>query len=488
MTYNPLDMGPGVRFLIVASLLAASFLLFDLNGCGGTNLGMDPCTAGTAGCAATSPPPGKIEHVVILFQENRSTDNLFHDPLLMARGADIASTGLNSKGEKIPLTPIPLGINYDLDHTHPAFVVQYDNGKMDGSDQVPAICTGGVPNCIPPNPQYKYVQASDLVPYFHFAEQYVFGDRMFQTNQGPSFPAHQFIFSGTSSPTATSPLFVADDPDTGNGFNVAGCVAPSDETVDLIGPDGKYKPPGIYPCLEHPTLSDELDAKGISWAYYTPSTSDIWNAPTAVQHICQPQMQNGELNCTGQAWNNVRVPATTIFRDIADGHLPAVSWVIPTGQASDHPAYVSTTEGPSWVGSVLNVIGGSPYWTNTVVIVTWDDWGGWYDHVPPPQVLLNCEEWGCGYVYGFRVPLIVISPYAKPGYISHVNHDFGSILKFVEGVFKLPSLGYADAHADNLSDCFDFKQMPQPFKPVPVRRDANYFLHDTTPPLVTDTD
>jgi phospholipase C len=83
----------------------------------------------------------------------------------------------------------------------------------------------------------------------------------------------------------------------------------------------------------------------------------------------------------------------------------------------------------------------------------------WFDHVPPRQVRINCSEWGCGYVYGFRVPLVVVSPYAKPGYISHQVHDFGSILKFVEVTYGLPSLGYADAPADDLSDCFNFRQV-----------------------------
>ncbi|HEX8816536.1 MAG TPA: alkaline phosphatase family protein [Terriglobales bacterium] len=475
----------GISLFILAALLSATFLLLNLNGCSAAS-----CTPGTSGCpaASTPPPPATIKHVVILFQENRSTDNLFHDPVLISRGADLANSGLNSKGQTIQMEPIPLGINYDLDHTHPAFEVEYDNGKMDGADLVTPICTGGVLNCIPPNPQYKYVQASDVAAYFQFAEQYAFGDRMFQTNQGPSFPAHQFIFAGTSSPTASSPLFVADDPNTADGFNVAGCVAPAEETVDLIGPDGKYVAPPIYPCLEHKTLSDELDAKGVSWAYYTSSSSDIWNAPSAIHHICQPQQQNGELACSGQSWNNVRLPAKTILTDITSNNLPAVSWVIPTGQASDHPAYPSTIQGPSWVASIVDAIGQSPYWADTAIIVTWDDWGGWYDHVPPPQVRVNCTLWGCGYIYGFRVPLIVISPYAKPGYISHVNHDFGSILKFVEGVFKLPSLGYADALADDLSDCFDFKQTPLTFNPVSSQFDANYFLHDTSPPLVPDTD
>ena len=104
--------------------------------------------------------------------------------------------------------------------------------------------------------------------------------------------------------------------------------------------------------------------------------------------------------------------------------------MIPAGKNSDHAGNPIATGGPSWVAAIVNAIGNSSYWANTAIIVTWDDWGGWYDHVPPPQVINDGTSWGSGYVYGFRVPLIVISSYAKPGYISHVDHDSGSIYGF----------------------------------------------------------
>jgi len=178
---------------------------------------------------------------------------------------------------------------------------------------------------------------------------------------------------------------------------------------------------------------------------------------------------------------------TQILTDISNNQLRQVSWVIPNGQASDH-AQSNDGSGPSWVASVVNAIGNSAYWSNTVIFVTWDDWGGWYDHVPPPQVLVNCAQWGCGYAYGFRVPLIVISPYAKAGYISHTPHDFGSILKFIEQTFNLPSLGVADAPADNLADCFNFNQTPLTFQTIPAPLDAAHFLDDKRPPTDPDDD
>jgi phospholipase C len=193
----------------------------------------------------------------------------------------------------------------------------------------------------------------------------------------------------------------------------------------------------------------------------------------------------------GSEWVNHVVLYTNgnphpILTDITNNQLPGVSWVIPSGQNSDHPG--ESTGGPSWVASIVNAIGGSSYWSNTAIIVTWDDWGRFYDHVPPPEVLENCSQWGCGYVYGFRVPLIVISPYARVGYISHVNHDFGSILKFIEQVYGLGSLGYADAPADNLSDCFNFSQTPLQFQKVAAPLDAEHFLNDKTPPTDPDDD
>jgi phospholipase C len=431
-------------------------------------------------------PPGKIQHVVIIFQENRTPDNLFHDPVLIQAGADIASTGMNSSGQTIPLTATPLGVDYDLSHAHSAFVSMYDGGKMDGANNVAVSCSTGATNCPPPNPQFMYIQASDVGPYFQMAEQYTFGDRMFQTNQGPSFPAHQFIISGTSAPTPTSNLFAAENPSGG-----AGCAAPPGSLVRLIYPGGAESAT-TYPCFEHPALTDELDAKGVSWRYYTPSPGSIWTGPNAIQHICGPNANPPNATaCTGPDWAHNVVLYTTqnpapVLSDIANNQLSAVSWVIPAGKNSDHAGSAATTGGPSWVASIVNAIGTSPYWPNAAIIITWDDWGGWYDHVPPPKVVNDGSSWGSGYVYGFRVPLIVVSPYAKARYISHVTHDFGSILGFVENVFSLSSLGYADAHADDLSDCFDFKQTPIPFKAFKAPLNASHFLSDKTPP--TDPD
>ncbi len=352
---------------------------------------------------------------------------------------------------------------------------------MDGADLIPVQCNANVPNCPPPNPQFAYVDPADVQPYFQLAEQYTFADRMFQTNQGPSFPAHQYIISGTSAPAANSNLFVSGNPPT--TLPTSGCLAPPGTTVLLIDPDGQESS-SQYPCFEHPTLTDLLSQKGLSWRYYSPLAVPIWTAPNAIQHMCGPNAEPpNATECLGADWMNNVVLSTPqnrapVLTDIANGNLPTVSWVIPTGSASDHP---TSTEGPSWVAAVVNAIGHSQHWSNTAIFITWDDWGGWYDHVSPPKPRNSYE-------YGFRVPLVVVSPYARRGYISHVQHDFGSILKFIEVTFGLPSLGYADAPADDLSDCFDYSQRPRPFQTINAPLDADYFVHDTRPPQPPDDD
>jgi phospholipase C len=474
--------------LLLILLLGTAGFLISLNGCGGSSANNNP---------PPPPPPGKINHVVIIFQENRTPDNLFHDPVLISRGAEIASSGKTSTGQTIPLTPVPLVTTYDLGHSHHNFLLEWDNGAMDGADLVKISCPPGNPNCAPPCPvqpnppcpQYQYVQDSRLQPYFTMAETYTFADHMFQTNQGPSFPAHQYIVSGTSAVSEKSNFDVSENPTNTDSGNT-GCIAPPGTVVRIIDTTDSNpltnETQTVYPCVDHPALTDLLDAKSISWKYYTPVEGSIWTAPNGILHMCGPDAPppNG-IHCTGSEWkNHVFIPQTQILNDISHGQLAAVSWVIPTNSASDHAAGNDGT-GPSWVASVVNAIGTSQYWKDTAIIITWDDWGGWYDHVPPPAIHNSYE-------LGLRVPLIVVSPFAKAAYISKVNHDFGSILKFIETMFGLgtidPAVGYADSRADDLSDCFDFNQTPLVFTPVAAAFDAQYFLNDKSPPQGPDDD
>jgi len=472
-------------FLLVALVIFTAVVVALMNGCGGTTTSSPP----------PPPPPQKIQHIVVIFQENRTPDNLFQDHVLIQRGADIQNYGINSMGAKVPLTAIPLAIAWDNNHAHSSFVVMYDGGKMDGADLIPPVCGVGCKN-VPADRPFNYVQASDVQPYYNMAETYTFGDRMFQTNQGPSFPAHQFIISGSSAPSPpgqpNSNLFVAEN-NVGPNLNVTGCLASPGQFTFLIDPanpdPNTNETQTSLLCYDHPTLTDLLDSHSISWRYYASTAGILWNGPTAIEHICGPSpAPPNATTCAGPIWQQNVVPdPKQVLTDIQNGQLASVTWVTPNAQQSDHPGPFAN-EGPAWVSSIVNAIGNSPYWSNTAIIITWDDWGGWYDHVAPPAIINSYE-------YGFRVPLIVISPYAKAAYVSHQVNDFGSILKFIEQTFNLPNVAptaspaYADAlSTGDLSDCFDFTQTPLTFQTIQATQDASYFLHDTRPPAAPDDD
>jgi phospholipase C len=204
--------------------------------------------------------------------------------------------------------------------------------------------------------------------------------------------------------------------------------------VPLINPHGSEFT-RIYPCFDHPTLTDLLDARGVPWRYYGSSgtagiwpdskAGGIWMAPNAIAHICLVPGQTSAQTCTNPEWtSNVKFNPTAVLSDISTNcNLPGVSWVIPDSFNSDHIGDVRNTGGPSWVASIVNAVGQSPctnpdgssYWSTTAIIITWDDWGGWYDHEAPT---IEAPPQG-GYQMGFRVPLIVVSAYTPQGFISN---------------------------------------------------------------------
>src|SRR5579863_5282753 len=295
-------------------------------------LSFDACGGGSSTKSSTAPSQSKIQHVVIIFQENRTPDNLFQDPVLIKRGADIQNYAYNSVGQKLALQPTTLKTGYDLSHAHSAFLAMYDGGKMDGANLIPVVCNTPCIAPPPPNPWFQYVMPSELQPYFSLAETYTFGDRMFQTNQGPSFPAHQFIIAGSSAPTApgttNSNLFAADNPAGGGAENpndFTGCLAPPGEYVMLIDPvinnPATTETQSSFPCYDHPTLTDLLDAQQLSWTYYAPSASQLWNGPTGISHICEPDPPiPNATTCAGAIWQSHEVinPAQ-VLTDIQNG-------------------------------------------------------------------------------------------------------------------------------------------------------------------------
>ena len=188
-----------------------------------------------------------FKHIVIIVQENRTPDNLFGSNPTFEPGVDIGTSGVNSKGQTIPLMPVALTACYDIDHRHGSFEVAFHSGF---DKEIVGTYQGCTP---PPNPQFKYVDNSSgaVQPYFDIATSYGFSNRMFETNQGPSFLAHQFLFGGTSAPSTNSSLFASENPLSGD--QDTGCTAPTKQTVEVVdsyGSEHSHSP--IYPCFEHP--------------------------------------------------------------------------------------------------------------------------------------------------------------------------------------------------------------------------------------------
>ncbi len=349
-------------------------------------------------------------NVLILIQENRTPDNLF--PTCNIPGGDaLASPNGVATSLVTKLDPI---------HNYAGFL-----RERAGTYTADA---------------YDYVSDSRLEPYCQFASEYGFANRMFQSNQGSSTPAHLFLFAGTSQLSAGSGLFLSDTA----ALNTNGC--PSDDLATFVNPAGQEIKQAGPDCLSINSMETLLTGAGLSWRYYLPKEALGWNAPQQVSTACQAQ----DGVCAAEGWStNVVTNPRQVLTDIQNGTLATVSWVVPAPANSDHPNMNRGT-GPAWISSIVNAVGTSPYWQSTVIFVTWDDWGGWYDHVPPPT---NATGFCTSYCYGFRVPLLVISPYT-PAMADNDTHDFGSILHFIESNFNLGSLGVADAFADNLSEFF----------------------------------
>ncbi len=448
----------------MTSRCAAFFLVLALVGCSqGSPPGLEDASRPILLPAAPKFP--KIHHVVIIYQENRSVDDLFNG----FPGADTVRSGFNSSGHRVPLRPISLTAPYDLDHLHYSFLAEYNHGKGNGFNNVGSECVS-VGVCPPADLRaYGFVPHSEIQPYLTMADRYTFGDHMFQTNQGPSFPAHQYIVSGTSSIGNRISLRASENPSTPSDAATGGCDSPPGSLVPLIDSLGN-EVQDIYPCFDRISLMQLVEAKSLTWRYYQALVGPgIWNGPDAILHIRESPSYSA----------NVVTPPSRVLTDIAKGRLADVVWVTPTALASDH-ARVTDGSGPSWVADVVNAIGESRYWNDTAIFVTWDDWGGWFDHVPPH--LYNSYE------LGFRVPLIVISPYAKNHYVSHRQHEFGSILKFAEEAFGLGSLHTTDVRSDDLSDCFDFSKPPTRFERIPARLPPEYFLRQPASNAIPDDD
>jgi phospholipase C len=477
---------PVKRFFIVASLA------LSVPAC--SSSGSTPAVL-TRALPESGSPSQYIKNVVVIVQENRSLENFFTgypganaptSGCAIPHGTPQArvirqvvrrasSSGCPPGDISVPLKQITFdgvdGHNIDLAHNWDSSMADYDKGKMDGFSK------WGKPGQYA---AYSYVEQSQIAPYWDIAEQYVLADEMFPTEFGGSFTAHLTLVAGTdnikqkpSEAEVDFPTEVPDDcdsqPGTVSSYLTAGSPHPYKDT------EHRFK--GPFPCFSQwDTMANVLDKAGVSWKYYATKLLDggLWEPYEAMKYVRY-----------GPDWNtDIIAPQTRVLSDAANGNLASVNWVSPSHADSDHPAYHSDL-GPSWVASVVNAVGESSYWNSTAIIILWDDWGGWYDNSTPPQL----DYRGLG----LRVPCLIISPYAKQGYVDHTQYEFGSILKFIEevngtGVIGPPSQGYTDTRATGLDAAFDFSQKPRPFTAIPSKYPMSQFLREPPSDEPVDTE
>lgn len=374
-----------------------------------------------------------IQHIVIILKENHSFDSYF-GAYPGVNGTTTGKVKVSGIVSTIPLGPFqdkPPDYPHGWGNAHKA----YDTGKMDNFNQ--GACNTA------PYPCYQEAQRTDLPNYWSYADNFVLGDNAWSDLEGPSFPNHMYSLAGASGIDLQHSAIANPTNNKGSW----GCDAPTAATVKL------YNGTTQYPCFSGiTTMPDELTAAGISWNYYAPQAGQngyIWNA-------LDPFSQDDPNTALWQAHDK---PSTQFITDVQSGNLPAVSWVIAPGPQSEHPGtggnVFSMCSGENWTVQQINAVMQSPFWANTVIFVTWDDYGGFYDHVAPPSV----NPLGLG----FRVPFLVISPFANvaadAGTHPHIDHDqleLASTLKFIEEIFNLPSLGTRDAHAGDLMTALNF--------------------------------
>jgi phospholipase C len=225
-----------------------------------------------------------------------------------------------------------------------------------------------------------------------------------------------------------------------------GCDAPRKSTVKQLLPSGAVRE--TFPCFDMKTITDVLDSRHITWRYYAPSLGQggyIWSSLDAIRHVRR-----------SPEWTSNVVSYTQFAHDAAAGTLPAVSWLVPFPRGSDHPPF-SICGGENWTVDQINaVMSNAEEWQHTAIVVVWDDFGGFYDHVAPPAGPNRSMQ------YGPRVPALIISPYARHAFVDHSFYTLSSLLKFADSVLGLPALRGMDPKPGNLMNAFDFSQTPLP--------------------------
>ncbi len=382
-------------------------------------------------------PPGleKIQHFVFIMQENRSFDSYFGT----YPGADGIPPGIALKDPRDGTMVSPYHDTNDINRGGPH---GWDNaqgaingGKMDGFlvQSYRAINANGTPNnpnaATGQNPKdvMGYHDFHEIPNYWNYAELYVLQDRMFESVASYSLPAHLYMLAAQS-----------------GGYT-----------------GYQQKQPTTY---NFPEITELLTSGKIDWKYYVtsgklPDTEDahVVGSQSAEEQNPDKYTFWNPLPAFPAVWNNPdqrsRLQGTSRFyKDASSGQLPQVSWIIPSGAVSEHPPG-GVQEGMAYVTGLINTIMQGPDWDSTAIFVSWDDWGGFYDHVPPPHI----DQYGLG----IRVPGLVISPYAKQNYIDHNTYSFESWLKIVEERFNIQSMTARDTNAADMIAAFDFTQQPR---------------------------
>ena len=385
-----------------------------------------PATAAAAPAESTPaeelPTNTPIKHFVVLMQENHSFDNYFGTyPGADGIPPDTCMPIDNSRDPSRPRTTTecvePFHLEgqaiLDLGHSGGVHDAQYNNGRMDGFIKVFTDRRGVGSQAM------GYYDDRDIPYYWNVADNYVLFDRLFTSAAGGSVWNHMFWVTGT----------------------------PGNPDADLLLPGG----------FDHvPTIFDRLQEAGVSWKFYvqnykpeitfrTPGVGD-----DASQIVWVPPLNYNRF-LDDPALSSRIVDMSEYYRDLAAGTLPAVSYMVPSG-ASEHPPG-SIQAGERFVRTLVNGLMASSSWNTSAFMWTYDDWGGWYDHVAPPSV----DQYG----YGFRSPSLLVSPYARQGHVDHTTLDFTSQLKFIENNWGVPPLGDRDRAAEDITSAFDFSSGPR---------------------------
>ena len=404
--------------------------------------GKDAATTDAAsGPDLSAPPLMPLKHIVIIVKENHTFDNYFGT----FPGAEGTTKCTTSKGQ-IDCPHAPDFTTHDLCHEHQCALDDWNGGAMDGWDK----------NDFNTTDQLAYAQyhEDDIPNYWQYARHFTLADHFFANVLGPSFPGHTFVLAAQSGWAFGNPPATITHP-------YWGCDEKSTDRVE-IQDQLTCTTQSVFPCFKIPSLPDVLPT-GVDWKFYGSHfylLPEVWSMFNAIDSIRN-----------GPDWSKV-VTTDEFAKDIASGNLPAVSWLVNQDFNDEHPFVGSVCRGENWTVEHINLIMNSDYWKDTAILFTMDDFGGWYDHVPPPR------QDGCDkahpYGLGFRLPLIVISPYAKPGFVFKEVAEQASIPRFVEKVFgatqTLHSLDPAafDEGANDLMNAFDFAQTPLP--PLPLNK------------------